>query len=286
MLRGWTAAVVFLFAAVATGTAEARLRPPVFTGPDFLARAPRVAASLYPKRAARERLGGTATVECSATLEAKLEACHVIAETPANYGFGEALAAFAPRINIRPATYDGVPCIYPLRIRAEFTPGRRPALENIPRFDLAAPDGPDSCSEHARRMDDARLAWFAAQRASAAQAAPSTFIDPDPTGVATFLTLRMAEGGVEMQRVFKYDCDTGMNGLCITVLAALRPDRIVSSGPCDPATSAGYARANQHCIVIAYDDGMTAEVVHTAEATPGGWSGDVAYVDLRPPASR
>jgi len=117
-------------------------------------------------------------------------------------------------------------------------------------------------------------------------ASAQDFVDPDPTGVATFLTVRMADGGVEMQRVFKYDCDTSMNGLCITVLAALRPERIVSSGPCDPAASAGYDRANQHCIVIGYDDGLTAEVVHTAEATAEGWTGDVAYVDLRRPTQR
>jgi hypothetical protein len=92
---------------------------------------------------------------------------------------------------------------------------------------------------------------------------------------AAWLTERMAEGGVEGARVFKFDCDPSM-GLCLYVLARLKPSEITRAGECD---SPFYAQAGLRCSWIVYKDGLVAQI----SWFDAGAASDVSYVELTRP---
>jgi len=98
-------------------------------------------------------------------------------------------------------------------------------------------------------------------------------------GLAVWLTERMSEGGAEGARTFKFDCDPSM-GLCLYVLARLKPSQIARAGECD---SPAYAQAGLRCNWIQYNDGLVAQI----SWFDAGAASDVSYVELtqyQPPA--
>ncbi len=107
---------------------------------------------------------------------------------------------------------------------------------------------------------------------------PALAQTPDD-GLAVWLTERMSEGGVEGARTYKFDCDPSM-GLCLYVLAGLKPSQIARAGECD---SPAYAQAGLRCNWIQYNDGLVAQVFWF----DAGASSDISYVELTkytPPA--
>lgn len=64
-------------------------------------------ARLYPKRAATRGIGGSATLDCRVTVTGSVNACVVLRESPAGYGFGEAALASSRYFKLNPRTVDG-----------------------------------------------------------------------------------------------------------------------------------------------------------------------------------
>lgn len=67
-------------------------------------------ARLYPPKAIRRNVSGSALVECRVQLDQTLTDCKVLEETPPGYGFGQATIQFLRKARIRPRMVDGVPC--------------------------------------------------------------------------------------------------------------------------------------------------------------------------------
>jgi TonB family protein len=68
---------------------------------DFLA--------VFPRAALMAGIGGSATVNCIATLQSTLRDCHVRSEDPPGMGFGEAALVLTRQLQMRPAIKNGVP---------------------------------------------------------------------------------------------------------------------------------------------------------------------------------
>lgn len=64
---------------------------------------------LHPREAFRQRLNGSARITCRIRLDARLEDCRVVDETPPGRGFGEAALAASGYFRFRPPTRDGRP---------------------------------------------------------------------------------------------------------------------------------------------------------------------------------
>ncbi len=78
-------------------------------------------AHYYPPRAAAERLDGRVLVECATTADGRLSQCHVLEESPAGYGFGEAAIRLSVLYRLRTATSDGSALVSGASIRLPIT---------------------------------------------------------------------------------------------------------------------------------------------------------------------
>ena len=85
--------------------------PGVGDGPPRIIRGPTVGElrTLHPREAFRQRLNGSARITCRIRLDARLEDCRVVDETPPGRGFGEAALAASGYFRFRPPTRDGRP---------------------------------------------------------------------------------------------------------------------------------------------------------------------------------
>jgi len=85
-------------------------RPSVITQPDWAAKpAMPDLVSVYPKQALLAGIEGHATISCSVGAEGGLHECRVVAEDPADQGFGEAAVKMSVFFRMLPMTKDGHP---------------------------------------------------------------------------------------------------------------------------------------------------------------------------------
>ena len=66
-------------------------------------------SNFYPERALRNEMEGRATAQCRLSLEGLLKDCVLTDETPAEYGFGQALLHLAGSFRYTPAREEGQP---------------------------------------------------------------------------------------------------------------------------------------------------------------------------------
>jgi len=97
-------------------SAGARPLPPlggprdVLTNPDWIRRpSGELFNQLFPQKAIRYRVNGRAEIGCTVAATGFLEACEVIDESPAEFGFGAAALKMAGSFQMRPMTRNGVP---------------------------------------------------------------------------------------------------------------------------------------------------------------------------------
>lgn len=66
-------------------------------------------ARFYPDRATRLEREGSATIQCIVDAGGLLTACEIIAESPRDFGFGEAALKMSRLFKLKPLTRDGQP---------------------------------------------------------------------------------------------------------------------------------------------------------------------------------
>lgn len=81
----------------------------------------RVPEPLYPEAADEAGIyEGRATVQCAASVAGVLSDCEVLTETPAGYGFGEALVTSTRDASVHPRMVDGEPTAGVIRFSTRF----------------------------------------------------------------------------------------------------------------------------------------------------------------------
>lgn len=93
----------------AGGGTPPQLPPPaVIRNPQWLSMpSARELSRAYPSRAERLGISGSATLSCTVSAQGKLNACQVVAETPAGEGFGAAALKLSTAFRMTPRTVDG-----------------------------------------------------------------------------------------------------------------------------------------------------------------------------------
>ncbi|MGA0603807.1 TonB family protein [Caulobacter sp. KR2-114] len=85
-------------------------RTPVLRNPEWLRRPSAEDLSrFYPEHAQRIGLAGAATISCTVSTSGELQGCAVVAETPADAGFGKAALKLSHAFRMKPMTRDGEP---------------------------------------------------------------------------------------------------------------------------------------------------------------------------------
>ncbi|HTI66157.1 MAG TPA: energy transducer TonB [Caulobacteraceae bacterium] len=90
--------------------AEEPAKPTVRTivNPDWSARpSGEDMTRFYPERAQRQEMPGNVTLSCQVTAKGAVTGCSVLAETPADYGFGEAALKLSRLFRMKPKMEDG-----------------------------------------------------------------------------------------------------------------------------------------------------------------------------------
>ena len=80
-----------VIAVMAMGATPA-MSQPVSPGGAWTAPTAENMGDYYPRQAERDKVDGSATIDCAIKLDGALAACDVVSETPLGYGFGKATA--------------------------------------------------------------------------------------------------------------------------------------------------------------------------------------------------
>ncbi len=84
--------------------------PPVISDPQWISRpTAEELARAYPARAIAMDREGSARLQCRVTLAGSVTDCKVAAETPSNFGFGQAARTLSKRFRMSPRLEDGRP---------------------------------------------------------------------------------------------------------------------------------------------------------------------------------
>ena len=99
-------AVVALGGAVAAWAAQPS--PPLITQPDWVEKpTAEDLARYYPPEAVRQGVDGRTMIACDVAASGRLQACTVLMEDPAQYGFGSAALQLAQHFQMRPMSKNG-----------------------------------------------------------------------------------------------------------------------------------------------------------------------------------
>jgi protein TonB len=91
-----------------TTTPETPATPTVIVNPRWLSQPDAAAMSrAYPDLAARQGVGGLATIACQINAAGKVTACDVVSESPSGYGFGKAALTLSRYFRMSPRMENG-----------------------------------------------------------------------------------------------------------------------------------------------------------------------------------
>jgi protein TonB len=97
-----------LGAPLTTTIPEPPAEPTVTVNPRWLSEPDAGAMSrAYPDLAARQGVGGLATIACQVTAAGRVAACDVVSESPSGYGFGKAALSLSRYFRMSPRTENG-----------------------------------------------------------------------------------------------------------------------------------------------------------------------------------
>jgi TonB family protein len=106
--------------------APAPTQPSIVRAPEWLRRpSPEALLKRFPAKALAAGRTGMSTLECNVLEDGTLQACHVISETPGDYGFGEAALNLAADYAMAPPRYQN-PLGILVRILIRWDPPNRP----------------------------------------------------------------------------------------------------------------------------------------------------------------